>query len=132
MPTAHFHESEFKCHCGCGIQNVDLNLLLALETVRAFCGFPLVISSGCRCPTWNAHEGGAFNSAHYTTPTKSCQAADIRCLYPRTRFQIFKAALAAGITRMGMGPDFIHLDISPVNDPEVIWDYYPRKKTGGT
>jgi len=42
-----------------------------------------------------------------------------------------KAALGAGVNRIGIGPDFIHIDVSLNNDPEVIWDYYP-KTTGGT
>ena len=131
MSTEHFKDSEFKCHCGCGIQNISQYLLQVLETIRAIVKIPLVINSGCRCPTYNAHEGGAPDSAHITTPAIKGTAADVKCLAPRTRYKIMKAALGAGVNRIGIGPDFIHIDVSLNNDPEVIWDYYP-KTTGGT
>lgn len=61
----HFKKSEFACECGCGFDEVDLNLVKLLENIREhFGGKPLYISSGCRCAKHNKEVGGVQGSRH--------------------------------------------------------------------
>ena len=51
---------------------------------------------------------------------------DIRCNTSENRLKIVKAALECGITRIGIGKTFIHIDMGervglPAN---VMWHYY--------
>ena len=62
----HFQKSEFKCPCGnCnGYGNgIASSLLVDLEKLRDEYG-ALIITSGYRCPSYNASVGGVSNSAH--------------------------------------------------------------------
>lgn len=56
-------DSEFVCEDGCGFDVVDEIKLMADKAREAY-GHPLVISSGGRCPSWNAEVGGIPNSNH--------------------------------------------------------------------
>lgn len=60
----HFKKSEFTCKCGCGFNNIDLNLVKILDEIREHYNKPLVITSGCRCQTHNANVGGVKGSRH--------------------------------------------------------------------
>lgn len=62
--TENFDSEEFKCHCGCGLSNIKPELVHRLQVIRDIAGTPIIITSGCRCGSWNAHEGGAYNSFH--------------------------------------------------------------------
>lgn len=62
--SAHFARKEFACRCGCGFDTVDAELLDVLESVREEFGLPIRVTSGCRCHTHNAREGGGKNSQH--------------------------------------------------------------------
>lgn len=73
--SANFFRREFSC-CGsetngghpgkrCNNDTVDAELILILEDVRQhFRGNHIIITSGCRCPIHNHHEGGADGSYH--------------------------------------------------------------------
>lgn len=70
--SKHFSRSEFKCKCNeCEFDTVDVELIEFLEAIREQFG-PVTITSGCRCPEYNASIGGSKNSQH----TKG-RAADI-------------------------------------------------------
>jgi len=60
----HFSRKEFECKCGCGFAAMDSELLEVLEDVREHFGSPIIITSGCRCPSHNAQVGGMPNSFH--------------------------------------------------------------------
>ena len=51
-------------------------------------------------------------------------AADIRCNAGATRMKIVRAALALGITRIGIGSSFVHVDIDRSLPQDTIWHYY--------
>ena len=72
--TKNFSRSEFACKCGCGFDDIDLELVGILQSVRLFLGVPLHVNSGCRCEEHNKKVGGVANSWH----TKG-KAADISC-----------------------------------------------------
>lgn len=69
----YFKKSEFTCRCGCGLNNINLKLVVILDEIRAYFGQPTIISSGCRCSKYNSTLTGSVpNSRHI-----SGKAADI-------------------------------------------------------
>jgi zinc D-Ala-D-Ala carboxypeptidase len=114
----YFTADEFRCKCGCGEVKVNDRLLDLLDKVREMYGKPMMVTSGYRCPTYNAQVGGVDGSAH----TKGT-AADISCSFGNDRFRMVKAALAVGCLRIGIGKDFIHMDVDRDLPQAVIWLY---------
>ena len=53
-------------------------------------------------------------------------AVDIRVDNSRLRQSLISAALDVGVTRLGIGDGFIHLDIDERKVTHVIWTYYPE------
>lgn len=64
MNSPYFRRVEFACSCGCGFDTVDTETLAVLEDVRTHFNAPVIVTSGCRCPAYNARVGGAANSQH--------------------------------------------------------------------
>jgi len=69
--NTYFNRAEFACHCGCGADTVDAELLQVLTRVRERFG-SVTINSGMRCAPHNMAEGGSKGSLH-----KQGKAADI-------------------------------------------------------
>ena len=64
-------KDEFRCQCGGKYcdgfpENVDRQLLLAADEIRERLGAPAHRTSGLRCKTWNAIQGGVSDSRHMT------------------------------------------------------------------
>ena len=114
----YFKESEFTCKCGCGLNNISPDLVDKLEEARGMFGRPLHITSGSRCAAHDRSVGGKSHSAHRTG-----EAADIRCATSRDRFKLLNIFFILGFKRIGIGPTFIHVDISKTNPPDVTWLY---------
>ncbi len=70
--SQYFSRSEFACKCGCGMNTIDYEVVRAAEVIREFFDRPVIITSGCRCPSHNRSVGGSRNSLHM-----SGRAADI-------------------------------------------------------
>lgn len=71
--STNFSRKEFACKCGCGLDEINPELIDVLEDLRnRFGGKPIKISSGCRCAKHNQAVGGEKNSMH-----TMCLAADI-------------------------------------------------------
>ena len=115
--TKHFRRSEFACRCGCGFADIDMNLVRKLECIRRAIGRPIRITSGCRCPKYNALVGGKPNSAHLKG-----LAADVYCPDSEFRYHFLNWALSY-FRRIGIGPDFIHVDIDESKPQYVVWLY---------
>jgi len=62
--SKNFYRSEFACNCGCGFDTVDATLLRVVQDVRKHFNAKVRVTSGCRCETHNANEGGSKNSQH--------------------------------------------------------------------
>ena len=120
MTFKHFHLKEFDCPC-CGKNNIDLNLVKTLDKVRDELGYPIFITSGCRCEKHNAFVGGVKNSAHLFG-----LACDIRVPDNHFRLKLLKLLFENGISRMGIGENFIHIDIDSCR-PVSAWTYYKNK-----
>lgn len=133
--SKYFSLDEFECTCGkCGLKRIDPKFLNTLDAIREDCGFPFYINSGCRCDERNEFIGGAANSPHKILEDGFTHAADIRNTSSRERYMIINSALKHGITRIGIGENFVHLDNadmlngSPWNSDthvaNLIWTYY--------
>lgn len=119
-PFRYFSWSEFDSpdEPGSGERHMNADFIRKLDQIRAQVGFPLVITSGYRTAAHNAKVGGVPGSAH----TKGL-AADIRALTDAQKTAIAKAAIALGITRIGWGRTFIHLDMDGSKPQRVVWNY---------
>lgn len=109
-----FKNDKLGCRCGkcSGDQTLAPKLYDMMNVTRYYYGKPLYVTSGYRCklhPKWSEnHEGFAV---------------DFHCGDSRHRFELITAMLKAGFTRVGIAKDFIHGDITPNKDQEVIWLY---------
>ena len=119
--SPHFQLEEFRCKCGCRQVIVVPELIQTLEAIREYAGFPVVITSGFRCPDQNAAAGGSADSAHLRG-----EAADISISSSHRRFKFIEAAIMAGVSRIGVGDTFLHIDVSKRLPQEVIWGYWRK------
>ena len=109
-----FGPAEFACPCGCGL-DVVWPLKELAQALRDAFGWPLVISSGGRCPPENEAVGGVPDSCHL-----SGEAFD--CYFPGQMNEAVMAAMADLAIRRGFGviryPQrrFCHFQIPLRND----------------
>ena len=122
----YFRPEEFDCKCkkckdngeGRGVDMMEDYFLQMLDDARHKAGIPFVITSGYRCPSHNRAVGGVANSAH----TKGL-AADIACSDERSRGYIIGALYEASFNRIGIHPEFIHVDDDDSKSADVVWLY---------
>lgn len=117
-PIDYFTEKPWACKCGCGYDEIDPMLVVALNAARHKAGVPFVINSACRCPDYNMVQGGAYTSDHLTG-----QGVDIATPTSQMRFRIIKALIKTGFTRIGVGGTFVHAGMRTDNPQKVIWVY---------
>ena len=118
--STYFAPVEFeRCTPPCTIEQMDAAFLERLDAVREAAGIPLVLNCAYRSREWDLAKGRSGNSAH----TRGL-AVDIRCLSDATRWRIIRAAIQCGITRIGVGRTFIHMDADPSLPQGVVWHYY--------
>ncbi len=113
-----FKLSEFRCKCGCGLDNINKLVVYKLQQVRDIYGKPIVITSGLRCIEWNKKQGGKENSAHITG-----LAVDVKCISSRNRFVLMKAFISNGFRRIGLTRNFIHVDNDNEKPNPVLFMY---------
>lgn len=123
-----FTTEEFQCACQCGFgseeSDIDENLIEYLNIVRMLYGKPMVVTSGARCKAYNTKIGGLSNSAHLPHDlTGQCRAVDIYVKSGQERFELVSLALKVGFTRLGVAPDFLHLDVAWDLPDDVMFNY---------
>ena len=65
-----FSSREFRCPCGCGLDEVSVDLIQALQELRNQVGVPIYVTTisgnagGVRCAARNKQAGGAEDSRH--------------------------------------------------------------------
>lgn len=120
--SKNFQLSEFACKCGCS-QMPDPNslefkhLVCKLQTIRDECKFPLKITSGYRCQKHNKSIGGKSDSSHLVG-----LAVDIEIKNDYSRLIFLESAIKAGIKRIGIAKDFIHIDTNDTKN-NALWIY---------
>ena len=102
-----FKLDEFKCK-HCGKNEINHKLVDKLQLLRDDLGFPLVISSGYRCPEHPIEAAKKAPGAH-----ASGRAIDIACKGDKAH-RLLEAALRMGLSGIGVNQKgdyrFIHLD----------------------
>lgn len=94
------------------------SLISSVNDLEGRLGFELHFNSGFRCPDCNRRAGGKPNSAHLRG-----LACDVAVPDSNTRFLIVSAALRCGFRRVGVGPNFIHLDCDESLPQGMLWVY---------
>jgi uncharacterized protein YcbK (DUF882 family) len=121
--SKHFSKDEFECPCGCGKCEMDEGFIQKLETLRVTLNKAIYINSGYRCKRHNDTFGKrSRNSAHLLGV-----AADLSVTSSRDRSLIMKYCDDLGITRKGVGKNFLHIDTADEttgHPPWVTWHYY--------
>lgn len=118
--SKYFKPAEFnRCSPSCSIEDMDADFLALLDKVREDAGIPLVLTCAYRSKSYDKAKGRSGNSAH----TKG-KGADIKALSNQTRMKIVQAALKNGITRIGIGKTFVHIDNDKSLPQGCMWDYY--------
>lgn len=112
-------KTETPCRCGCGM-DVHPDVSWILNTIRRMLGYPLYCTSGARCKTHNTKSKGVPNSAHTTG-----LAADVAFKDNKQKFEIVKALMSLGVTRIGINDkhEFIHFDIDESKPNPSLFSY---------
>lgn len=119
--TKNFNTAEFRCKCGsCGDSEnkMDMDFLKSLQDARDVAARPFNITSGFRCAT---------HPESVKRPTSSHTigvAVDIATPDSISRYVVVRALIRAGLSRIGIGNSFVHVDKDPGKPPNVMWDYY--------
>ena len=119
LACKNFTEEELACN-HCGENKCQDEMVALLQKLRDDVGFPIKISSGYRCPTWNKSVGGHPNSSHMEG-----LAIDILCRGEKA-LQIVESAIKLGFTGVGIsqkkGQRFVHLDVKQT-ESKRLWSY---------
>ncbi len=115
----YFKLEEFKCKCGnCNGGEMNHTLIALIDRAREIAGIPFKINSGFRCNESNTASGGVNNSSHLKG-----LAVDIKVTDSRSRYLTIRALSLVGLSRFGIGEDFIHVDLDTSKSQKVTWLY---------
>jgi len=120
MELKYFSQSDFdKCDPPCSINDMNQDFLKKLDIARLIAEVPFIINSAYRSEEHEKAQGRTGTSSH----TKGL-AVDIKSIDSKTRYKIISSLISVGITRIGIGKNFIHADIDTDKSENVIWHYY--------
>ena len=103
-----------QCNClQCGQDVVDYRLAFYLDAIREHFAAPVLITSGNRCPEYNARIGGVVDSQHL-----SGRAADIQVTGVSPKC-VADFADELDIPGLGRYPNFTHIDTR--SGPKARW-----------
>ena len=123
MKLKYFKRSEFDCPC-CGGNFMNEQLLSMLDAAREIAGVPFVVTSGYRC--WGHHKEiyrKLGKPVLRNSPHLGGYGADISVPEGESRFRIIEGLLKAGFRRLGIGKDFVHVDVMPGKVEPRVWVY---------
>ena len=87
------------------INDLLLELLYKLEQRLKELGYNLIITSGKRCPAYNASVGGYANSPHIFGKAADIKVEGISIL------ELAKICVEIGFSRVGIYPNHVHVDV---------------------
>lgn len=111
--TENFSRREFACECGCGLDDINTELVELLQQIRDHFEKKMTINSGCRC--WKHHKA-VYKELGLTPPARSkhldtegCIAADVvvEDIAPQL---VAEAAIRYGATGVKNYESFTHID----------------------
>ncbi len=122
--SRYFSLAETECRCGCGF-DLEPSFKAKLDQLREAYGKPLAMSSGARCPSYNAK----VSSTGRTGPHTTGRAADLR-VSRKDAYNLLGQALAWGFTGIGVQQKgegrFLHVDDlpdGPTQPRPTVWSY---------
>jgi len=116
----YFSQSDFdKCNPPCRLDEMDDKFMQKLDIARQIAKIPIIPTSGFRSEEWELKQGRDGTSSH----TKGL-AIDLKAEDSPTRYKLINSLLSVGLYRIGIGKNFIHVDMDKDKSPKVIWHYY--------
>ena len=107
MNLRYFKDEEFKqAMPACSLSQMDEVFMKRLDDAREYAGIPFIINSAFRSVDYEKSKGRSGTSQH----TKGL-AVDIRCVSNAQRFRILASLIMVGFRRIGIGTNFIHVDL---------------------
>lgn len=107
----YFKKEEFTCKCGCGQNNMHLEVVKIADEIREHFGNACIVNSASRCIKHNKNVGGVANSRHL-----SGKAVDlyVKGVNGDTLLAYTKNLVAQGKLRYTylIGGDAVHIDIN--------------------
>ncbi len=103
----------------CVQSQLDEVLVSMLLGVSEKLGRPLYINCGYRSSQYDKEKGRSGQSAHC-----SGKAVDIFCADNTFRYKLLVHLLDVGFVRVGIGKNYIHVDIDLKKPYPRIWHYY--------
>jgi len=123
--SGHFTATELRCRCGCGMQPAA-DFMAKVERLREAWGKPMVVTSGARCPKWNAVVSKTGEAGPHTTGRAIDFAVDRGEAY-RLLALAFSLGLFTGIgVNQKGGGRFLHFDDlpdAPGQPRPTLWSY---------
>lgn len=120
----YFKPEEFACKCGCGFKAMRPTFVEKLDYARGKAKIPFIVNSGARCEQHNKDEGGKPESEHLANAEGYAEGVDISTPTSHVRWKVVTSAVAAGIRRIGIGDNFVHLGDGLSHKPHpVMWIY---------
>ncbi len=124
MKWRYFKREDFSCK-HCGENKIDDAFVTMLDALRHKVGFPLVVTSGYRCPAYNMK----VSSTGPDGPHPTGKASDV--LVSRQRaYVLVHEAMNMGFTGIGVQQKganrYIHLDTLPNAEGQprpTLWSY---------
>ena len=113
-----YDRDDFICKCGCNVNNINSRIVNLCNELYDVTGVYIGVNSGYRCVNHSIAIGSNENSSH-------CKglAVDLDIRDNRIRFQVIKAAMSLGVTRIGISDNFCHFDFDPDKAGDIIWLY---------
>ena len=125
-----FTPKELACHCGdcdLGEWSMDARFMHKIVDLRKILNFPFIVSSGIRCPAYNAQVSTTGTTGPHTTG----HAIDVR-VYGYRAAKLLGLAKQYGMTGIGVSQKgqhakrFLHLDDLPDKQGQPrpwVWNY---------
>lgn len=102
---------------------MDPTVVQMLDIARDIYGYPMIVTSGFRTIE---HNRSLIDRGYAASPKSSHLlglAVDIAVPNSQRRFLMLEALLDAGFHRIGVGDNFIHVDLDPNKTPNCLWVY---------
>jgi hypothetical protein len=121
----HFKPVDFVCKCDnfCDHKTqVSMDLVQKLDAMAEELGLPLQVLAGTRCRGFNLKCGGTTTSALVPGPSGFSHGVDLAIPDDSFRYKLVRAAMAAGINRIALRRESLHLDDTPGTKPSLRFD----------
>ena len=101
-------EHKFGCLC-CGMDEIDVRLIDALEKYRKVAKSNFLVTNSCRCPAHNKEEGGSDTSLHLPI-TLAADIQDVKAAVDKLFFHAVTIFNGVGLYMGKYGP-YLHVDL---------------------